>query len=301
MQPYKTKVIHKVTQLSDIIEPLTDKSQLEKMTVKQLKVLMVEQGIPSRPGNKLKKDVIDCIWDYYQNVHGVDDGCLEEESLDIVSKVDSKPSDVNIAKKKPGKMPPLGHSSEEVERLSVDEPYELTPKDRIALDVLDRYPPLHDAIITACAQAEMTTQNDGTIESVTEGNIDQCSLNSLMYEVPAGLAEADMRQVHHPMLSNVTQSDLDIVFLGTASCTPGVTRGVSCTALRLNWRSKRVYTEGTDVKTDWGEKGAMGTWLFDCGEATQLSIQKTANIKPGKITKIFVTHCHGEFYFIVIL
>ncbi len=29
------------------------------------------------------------------------------------------------------------------------------------------------------------------------------------------------------------------------------------------------------------EKGSMGMWLFDCGEATQLSIQKTTSIEPG--------------------
>ena len=104
------------------------------------------------------------------------------------------------------------------------------------------------------------------------------------------------------MLANASQSDLDVVFVGTASCTPGVTRGVSCTAIRLNWRSSRVYTApnesgGMDVRTDSDEKGAMGTWLVDCGESTQLSIQKTTSIKPGKISKIFITHCHGDHSF----
>lgn len=84
-----------------------------------------------------------------------------------------------------------------------------------------------------------------------------------------------MRQTYHPLLANATQTDLDLVFIGTASCTPGVTRGVSCTALRLNWRSHKVV-DGKDVgfKVREGyfeERGPTGgTWLFDCGEATQV-------------------------------
>lgn len=260
------------------------------MTVKQLKVLMLEQGIPSRPGNKLKKDVIDCIWDYYQNV-GVD--ATDEINADGNDGIDADTeSQHGFAKKKPVRMPPLGDfSTKEVD--SIDEPYQLTRKDRIVLDVLDRYPPLHEAIISECTAAERTTSTNDAIESVTESNIDQCELSTLMYDVPSGLAEHDMRQTYHPMLKNASQSDLDIVFVGTASCTPGVTRGVSCTALRLNWRSKSIYTEGNDSKTGVEKTRSMGTWLFDCGEATQLSVQKTSNIKPGKISKIFITHCHG--------
>lgn len=293
--------IHKVASNEMATEPITSRSQLDKMTVKQLKVLMLEQGIPSRPGNKLKKDVIDCIWDYYQNV-GVDavEEVAVEEALEVAhgdSNIDVD-STVNgsITKKKPAKMPPLGDiSSGETNVASITgEPYHLTPKDRIVLDVLERYPPLHDAIIAECAAVERTTTTDGVIESVTEGNIEQCELSTLMYQVPSGLAENDMRQMYHPVLKNATQSDLDIVFVGTASCTPGVTRGVSCTAVRVNYRSKSVYTEGNDIKTGTDKARAMGTWLFDCGEATQLSIQKTSNIKPGKISKIFITHCHGK-------
>jgi hypothetical protein len=283
-----TSTIHKLSSNEITGEPIISRSQLDKLTVKELKALMIEQGIPSRPGNKLKKDVVDCIWDYYQNV-GVDDvfedAAVENEASD--SKSTAAVASAST-RRKPAEMPPLGNMADE----SNDEPYKLTAKDHIVLDVLERYPPLHDAIIAGCTAAEMTTNNVVAIESVTKKNIEQCNLAALQYNVPSGLAEADMRQIYHPMLKNATQSDLDIIFVGTASCTPGMTRGVSCTALRLNWRSKKVYTDGNDIRS---ERGAMGTWLFDCGEATQLSIQKTANVKPGKISKIFITHCHGTF------
>ncbi|KAJ7638993.1 beta-lactamase-like protein [Roridomyces roridus] len=69
-------------------------------------------------------------------------------------------------------------------------------------------------------------------------------------------------------------SDVQITFLGTASAQPSSTRNHSALALRL----------GSDV------------WLFDCGEATQHQLQRSA-VKMGKIEKIFITHTHGDHIF----
>ncbi|KAI0340780.1 Metallo-hydrolase/oxidoreductase [Trametopsis cervina] len=69
-------------------------------------------------------------------------------------------------------------------------------------------------------------------------------------------------------------STINITFLGTASAQPSSTRNHSSLALRLDG----------DI------------WLFDCGEATQHQIQKSA-VKMGRISKVFITHTHGDHIF----
>ncbi|MDP4550157.1 ribonuclease Z [Alkalihalobacillus macyae] len=68
---------------------------------------------------------------------------------------------------------------------------------------------------------------------------------------------------------------MEITFLGTGAGIPSTKRNVSSAALRL----------------DSGD-----TWLFDCGEATQHQIL-SASITLSKITKIFITHLHGDHIF----
>eukprot|EP00523_Entomoneis_sp_CCMP467_P000091 CAMPEP_0168754586 /NCGR_PEP_ID=MMETSP0724-20121128/19583_1 /TAXON_ID=265536 /ORGANISM="Amphiprora sp., Strain CCMP467" /LENGTH=605 /DNA_ID=CAMNT_0008803081 /DNA_START=295 /DNA_END=2115 /DNA_ORIENTATION=+ len=115
------------------------------------------------------------------------------------------------------------------------------------------------------------------------------------YSVPAD----DPRQLYHPFFAetNNTSSDMDIVFVGTASCTPSITRGVSCTALRLNWRRSAAVWNAESKSTQQVGGFQGGTWLFDAGECTQLQIQRSPSIKPSKITKVFLTHAHGDHSF----
>ena len=70
---------------------------------------------------------------------------------------------------------------------------------------------------------------------------------------------------------------MDFVFLGTGAGVPAKARNVSSIVLQLLEERKTI-------------------WMFDCGEATQHQILKTA-VKPSKIEKIFITHLHGDHIF----
>ncbi|GKQ42766.1 ribonuclease Z [Companilactobacillus sp. RD055328] len=70
---------------------------------------------------------------------------------------------------------------------------------------------------------------------------------------------------------------MELEFLGTGAGVPSKGRNVSSVALKLLEERKEV-------------------WLFDAGEATQHQILRT-NIRPRKITKIFISHLHGDHIF----
>ncbi len=69
---------------------------------------------------------------------------------------------------------------------------------------------------------------------------------------------------------------MQITFLGTSSGVPTRSRNVSSIAVRLPQRAE--------------------VWLLDCGEATQHQIIRS-EVKLSQISKIFVTHMHGDHIF----
>src|SRR5699024_1377186 len=70
---------------------------------------------------------------------------------------------------------------------------------------------------------------------------------------------------------------MEITFLGTGAGMPSKERNVSALILNLLQEINEL-------------------WLFDCGEATQHKILRTT-LKPRKISKIFISHLHGDHIF----
>ena len=70
---------------------------------------------------------------------------------------------------------------------------------------------------------------------------------------------------------------MQLEFLGTGAGSPSKQRNVTSVALKLLEELNEI-------------------WLFDAGEATQQQILHTT-IRPRKVTKIFITHLHGDHIF----
>jgi ribonuclease Z len=70
---------------------------------------------------------------------------------------------------------------------------------------------------------------------------------------------------------------VEMTFLGTGSGTPSRSRNVSAIALNLT------------------ERGEL--WLVDCGEGTQHQALRTPQVRLSQLTRVFLTHLHGDHLF----
>lgn len=70
---------------------------------------------------------------------------------------------------------------------------------------------------------------------------------------------------------------MELTFLGTGSGAPSRVRNVSATAFQI---------------TDRGE-----LWLIDCGEGTQHQVLRAPQVKLSQLSRIFLTHLHGDHLF----
>jgi hypothetical protein len=207
--------------------------ELESLTVNELKQVLKDSGLNQRgvlSRLKLKQDLVDFLKENLEPSHI--NGEQQHQQQDTV--LEHTPTN-GLTKDQPAEpqtaAPPKKPMSMPLSIVNGAG----SPKDAIFERVYLQYPPVRDGNCT-------------------------------------GLGEFDVRQTHHPIFteSAKTSSDMDVVFVGTASCTPGVTRGVSCTALRLNWQRRGFngVPQGTpNVESNF----SGGTWMFDCGECTQAS------------------------------
>ena len=258
----------------------TTTEALEKMTVKELKVLLKEANLQERgllSKLKRKQDLVHYLEKHLplpstttttttaatspkpsssiipktQSPEGnpaENDSSLLTEEGDVVesaTKMHPKPQQNPSTPTKQDQRP----RSSPMPRLSfLDAFYE---------SIYRRYPPLRRTLVPKTKEPK---EADGANDDDNNEN---------------GADEEDIRQIYHPLVRNCSTSDMDLVFVGTASCTPGITRSVSCTALRLNW-SRR--TKPQDVSSSEQERQTQqssftgGTWLFDAGECTQVSL-----------------------------
>ena len=240
------------------------KEMLRKFTVKQLKEKIKELDLPIKTSHlKLKNDIIEFLYDQYQSISDDDDANGETASETEAHSKNINDHQIGIID---------GQPSLETKNAS--------PRDAIFEFVMNRYPPLRNLNSFAQTRQEIedNRQQKQHQQPKSDGNHQFESIlshNPYLLKSFSGLGESDIRQEHHPMLKSLTSSDLDIVTVGTASCVPGVTRGVSCTALRLQWRRNVNLNSSSGKNNRKGKNDRTfattgGIWIFDCGESTQV-------------------------------
>lgn len=167
-------------------------SALEQMTVKELRQLLKdadlqERGLLSRL--KRKQDLVDYLSEHLpKNEASVDNVTLVVDANGINGETTTTPTTSSSDE-------PPKQQRRRMSPLNMPPEDPASPKEVLFEQLYERYPPLRYDV----------SNND------VESNDDN---------------DVDIRQIYHPMLRNSTTSDMDVIFVGTASCTPGTTRYV---------------------------------------------------------------------------
>ena len=236
-------------------------SSLEDLTVKELRdrikaLATTERGTLSRL--KRKQDLIEYLQQQQQAPKQNDTPEQVHESR-TSSAAEAAPRQ-RTQRAPPLQMPtldkePSPQAKESPTTTSTTTTHTLTLKEAAFERVYQRFPVLRNTAVGGNRNQE-NEDDDGTTDNDND------------------TTTQDIRQWQHPIFrhNNVT-TDMDVVFVGTASCTPGVTRGVSCTALRLNWRRQTAQWNAAKGRMEQqADPFQGGTWLFDVGECTQVCV-----------------------------
>jgi hypothetical protein len=224
------------------------KEHFESLTVKELRLLVREQH-PAQRGVlstlKRKKDLVDFLT--AASSDGFAGGDDKVGPGDVVTSANEE----KAATREADRIEQEDDFSPSQDLSSADELVTLNGRAVAAsTEAAERSPPRRTRAmpLKMPPKEPRISPKDALINKIRE-TYPEAELERLSDDEPV----VDLRQTHHPIMADRPRSDLDVVFLGTASCMPSTTRGVSCTALKLNWR-----------------RNAASTWLFDVGECTQV-------------------------------
>lgn len=259
---------------------IPSKSELESMKVVDLKQLIKDSGHNERGlFSKLKKkqDLVDFLAEKATTLEASTSNAATAAPTQQIPEQKRK-IPITMPKKKPATATPADASdnnenpqqrqspmAELWERVNAQYPalQYLRDGNRTGygeLDIRQRYHPMLQAgMQQAIPESELEETNDDDSEE----------------------SESAAKKSFKPALSG----DMDLIFVGTASCTPSITRGVSCTALRLHSLASSSSTSNKKKKSmkvpngmngqqrfevESSQSKNLGTWLFDCGESTQV-------------------------------
>lgn len=281
---------------------LSSSSSLEQCTVLELRQRVRDTHPPRGVVSQLqrKQDLLE----YLQSVLALQQQQPQEKQFKEQSEVTTKATTTatriiptNKRTSVPLQMPPKPAVSKNKSHKNANG-YE-SPKDLLFEKVMQRYPTAH-----------LNNNNNIIINNNSPDDEEDDDDDSDIPTSPFSPV-VDVRQEYHPVMQSFSRqwqsTDLDLILVGTASCMPSLTRGVSCTALRFNWKQRTTQLPNAKFvsqpqqpqkqqQPNQQQPFGGGIWLFDVGECTQVSNchKRNAFFFICLCMLLFVVVCKGE-------